>query len=260
MKIDFHSHVKISKNSMFMPEYFSEMVKEASDAGLDALAMTEHFNTRKFQDIYDYLDEHYAYVDGYYNVEGLKLFPGMEVDVKEVGHILIIGDKNEILAIRNRLDSHTEKEHFIQFADLMDIADEYNVLRIGAHPFRESTPLHHIDKEQLKRLDALDLNGKDLYSYSNEAYVEKLTSFAESLELPIVGGSDTHQFLQYGCIYNTFETNCNDVDELKRMITNGGYHTVISPNLHLKVKSATLVKKLIKNTINQEGYATIYAS
>ena len=45
----------------------------------------------------------------------------------------------------------------------MDWADEYNVLRIGAHPFHMSTPLHHLDDDILTRLDVFDMNGKDLY-------------------------------------------------------------------------------------------------
>ena len=66
MIIDFHSHVKISKKSNFMPDYFREMIVEAKQNGLTALVLTEHFNTIRFFDIYSFLDKHYSYVDGYY--------------------------------------------------------------------------------------------------------------------------------------------------------------------------------------------------
>src|SRR5690625_4986832 len=153
MKIDFHSHVKISKKSQFMPFYFEEMMREARDSGLEAVAMTEHFNTERLDDVYDYLDAHHPYEHGYYLIDGLRLFPGVEVYVKEIGHILLIGDRSDILEIRSILEDHTHPETFIPFRQLLDLADDYDLLKIGAHAFRESTPLYHHDPNQLKRLD-----------------------------------------------------------------------------------------------------------
>lgn len=252
MNIDFHNHVKISKKTDFSSEYFKEMMKEAKVAGLTALAMTEHFNTRRFMDIYTFLDKHYPYEQGYYAVEGIKLFPGIEVDVKEVGHILLIGKREDIIAIRGLLEGNTKEECFISFDDLMDIAEQYAVLKIGAHPFRESTPLHHLKVEQLRRLDALDLNGKDLHSQGIDIYKEKLSNFAENLQLPIVGGSDTHHFLQYGCVYNELAVECDTVEDLKDVIVSGQYRVHTSPDLHLKVKAATLTKKWMKRVLEEK--------
>ena len=252
MKIDFHSHVKISKKTQFMKEYFQEMMSEAKMAGLTAICMTEHFNTKRFFDIYEYLDKQYPYENGYYNIEGFKLFPGIEVDVKEVGHILLIGDRQAILSIRRLLEQHTQEDLFIPFDELMDIAEQHNVLKIGAHAFRESTPLYHLKEAQLKRLDALDLNGKDLYSQGVEIYKQKLVAFAEKLDLPYVGGSDTHQFLQYGCIINELGENCNTVEDLKASICSGNYQVTISKDLPLKVKAATLTKKWMKKALEEE--------
>lgn len=253
MKIDFHSHVKISKKSTFMPAYFKEMMYEAKLIGLDAVAMTEHFNTERFYDIYNYLERNYKYEHGYYLVDGLKLFPGIEVDVKEIGHILLIGDRNDIAEIRASLEYHIDPESFISFNDLLDLAEAYQVLKIGAHAFRETTPLHQHDPEQLRRLDALDLNGKDLYTYGTEAYFKKIRRFADEIGLPIVAGSDTHQFLQYGSVYNDFQRDCKTVTELKTQIINENYQIEISPSLDLKVKSAALVKKLLKKMLNKNG-------
>jgi len=252
MKIDFHSHVKISKKSMFMPDYFKEMMKEARAIGLNAVAMTEHFNTTRFYDIYDYLDQHYSYQQGYYDVEGFKLFPGIEVDIKETGHILLIGDREDVIEIRSHLESHLLEEHFIPFNQLMDLADGYPVLKIGAHPFRESTPLYHLSKEQLHRLDAFDLNGKDLYAQGVEEYISKLNSFAKEIGLPVVGGSDTHQYFQYGSVYNELNMECNTVADLQKCIIAGDYQIHTSEDLYLKVKAATVVKKLLKQVLLQE--------
>ncbi|UFT99624.1 PHP domain-containing protein [Radiobacillus kanasensis] len=249
MNIDFHSHVKISKKSTFMPDYFKEMMKEAKDNGLTALAMTEHFNTSRFTDIYDYLEETYTYEHGYYDINGLKLFPGMEVDIKETGHILLIGDRLDILQVREALDAHTEKESFVPFDELMKMTAPYNLLKIGAHPFRESTPLYHLKDEQLNQLDAFDLNGKDLYAQGVQHYQSKMREFSERLSRPVVGGSDTHQFFQYGCVYNEFEEDCQNVDDLKRCIHNRTYNVTVSQDLSLKVRAAIVVKELLKKQL-----------
>ncbi len=252
MIIDFHSHVKISKKSSFMPDYLREMMGEAKQNGLTALALTEHFNTIRFFDIYTFLDEHYRYIDGYYDVDGLKLFPGVEVDVQEVGHILLIGDRKKVCSIREQLSAHLEEEHFIPFDLLMDLADQYNVLTIGAHPYRDSTPLaQNVSKAQLKRLDALDLNGKDLYAKGVKACQQELLALADEIGLPVVGGSDTHQFLQYGSIVNEFDHDCRNSDELKQAILQKKYRMKISDQLPLKVKSATLVKKYMKKYLQE---------
>ena len=164
MKIDFHTHGKISKKVSFSLEYFTEMVHAAKKNGLDAIALTEHFNTHQFMDVYDTLDKEFPYVYDYYEVNGVKVFPGMEVDIKEKGHILFIGRRENIRGLRMKLNPYTEKNHFIPFHALLEEASEFHFLKIGAHPFRDSTPLHHIERELLTRLDAFDLNGKDLYS------------------------------------------------------------------------------------------------
>lgn len=94
---------------------------EAKANGLQAVALTEHFNTSNFFAMYDALDQTYPYNGHYYDVNGLKLFPGMEVDIAETGHILLIGLKENVLAVRALLDEHTQEGNFIPFKQLLDI-------------------------------------------------------------------------------------------------------------------------------------------
>ena len=193
MKIDFHTHGKISKKVSFSLDYFMEMVNSAKDNGLDAFALTEHFNTHQFSDVYDTLDKEFPYVDDYYEVNGVKVFPGMEVDIKETGHILFVGRREDIRGLHMKLTPYLDKDHFIPFHLLLEEASEFNFIKIGAHPFRDSTPLHHLERALLSRLDAFDLNGKDLFKQGISVAKEKVFPFAEELGLPVVGGSDTHQ-------------------------------------------------------------------
>ena len=181
MKIDFHTHGKLSKKVTFSLEYFKEMVDAAKENGLDAIALTEHFNTHQFMDVYDTLDKEFPYIYDYYDVNGVKVFPGMEVDIQEKGHILFIGSRINIRALRQKLNAYTEKNHFISFGTLLEEASEFEFLKIGAHPFRDSTPLHHLERELLMKLDAFDLNGKDLYKQGIRENSEKVFPFAEML-------------------------------------------------------------------------------
>lgn len=251
MNIDFHTHGKLSKKVNFSMEYFLEMVKEAKRIGLNAIALTEHFNTHRFCDVYDTLDKEFPYLHGYYDVNGLKVFPGIEVDIKETGHILFVGERKDILELSNKLKFHTEKNNFIEFKELLKITTEYNFLKIGAHPFRESTPLHHIETDLLRKLDAFDLNGKDLNEQGITVNSEKVYAFADMLGLPVIGGSDTHQYQQYGCIVNNLDVDCNTVDEIKQLISEGRYQIDISPDLKIKVEAAIKMKKLLKERLEK---------
>ena len=53
MNFDFHTHAKLSKKVDFSLTYFEEMVHQALEAGLDGIALTEHFNTKNFHEVYE---------------------------------------------------------------------------------------------------------------------------------------------------------------------------------------------------------------
>lgn len=246
MNFDFHTHGKLSKKVEFSLDYFKSMVKTAKENGLDGFALTEHFNTRNFFDVYNTLDETYSYEQGYYLVDGVKVFPGMEVDIQEVGHILIVADRTTIREIRTLLDPFVSKENFIKFAQLFELVAPFEILIMGAHPYRKSTPLYELDPVLLSKLDAFDLNGKDLYSMGIDENSQLVYQFAQGLNKPVVGGSDTHHKLQYGCIYNELEMECNTVNDLKNVILNGTYKIHISEDLSEKVQNATEQKAMEK--------------
>ena len=246
MNFDFHTHGKLSKKVEFSLDYFKNMVKAAKENGLDGFALTEHFNTRNFFDVYNTLDEVYPYEKGYYLVDGIKVFPGMEVDIQESGHILMVADRMTIREIRTLLAPYAQKGSFIQFAQLFELVAPFEILIMGAHPYRESTPLHELNPVLLSKLDAFDLNGKDLYSMGIEENSHLVYQFAKRLNKPVVGGSDTHHPYQYGCIVTKLKKECNTVSELKDIILNGDYSIHISESLPEKVQDATKQKAIEK--------------
>lgn len=249
MRIDFHTHMKLSKKAPFDLAFVKEMASEAKKAGLDAICLTEHFNTLRFDEVYEQFDRHFPYVDHYYDVNGLKVFPGVEVDIQETGHILLVGTRESVLQLHHHLKEHKTADSFISFRQLLNVADLYNMLKIGAHAFRKSTPLHHLSEDLLERLDALDLNGKDLHANGIAETKDAITQLANHLHLPVVAGSDTHHHFQYGCTYNESTMDVQSIADLKRMIRTGAYRLAISPCLHDKVKAASAIKKLLKSQI-----------
>jgi hypothetical protein len=240
MFIDFHTHTKLSKKTDFSLSYFYRMIGAARKAGLHATALTEHFNTRNFHEIYDTLDRELPYRDHYYDVDGFRVFCGIEMDIREKGHILLIGERSEIRAIQQKFAHNKDKDTFPHGQDLFDFADRYNVLKIGAHPTRRSTPLTHLDPALLNRLEFLDLNGRETRTRA------ELEAFAQKLGKPIVAGSDSHHPIQFGSVRNNFHRDCRTIDDIRRCVHEGLYSIEVSPIIGLKVSAAKMIKRTIK--------------
>ncbi len=129
MRLDVHTHGKLAKKLPFSTTYTDWLFGEARRAGLDALCLTEHFNTLQFADVYGYIASVSRRTGDALELEnGLKIFPGMETDVAEGGHILSVGPLEAILELNRRLEPHKEKGNFMPFAQLMDLFEQYPVL------------------------------------------------------------------------------------------------------------------------------------
>ena len=92
MYIDFHTHGKLAKKLPFSTIYTDWLFGEAKDSGLDAICLTEHFNTLQFEQMYKYIMESTVRdKDTLVAENGLRIFTGMETDIEEGGHILCVG-------------------------------------------------------------------------------------------------------------------------------------------------------------------------
>ncbi|TSB47411.1 PHP-associated domain-containing protein [Alkalicoccobacillus porphyridii] len=257
MRIDFHTHGKWTKQTEFSLPYFEEMIENARDAGLNATALTEHFNTHHFYDVMQTLDAKYPYIGDHYDVDGFKIFTGIEIDVKEGGHILFIGPRTSIQDIRSKLDDYTEKNHFIPFSELMKLAKGHPLLKIGAHPLRDSNPLTELNLEQLSQLDAFDLNGRDLFRQGFEQTQINVAKFAENVGKPVVCGSDTHLPIQFGAVFNDFDQDCQTALELKAAIKERAYRVGISPVLKTRVGAADMLKEVWKKNKDNHSLTSV---
>src|SRR5699024_1373245 len=133
MQIDFHTHANLSKEINISFEDFKKKMNEAKANGLTALAITEHFNAANIIEFYEMLQAEYPYEKDYYKIEGMKIFCGLEVDVKENGHFLIIGSRDDIWTIAHLLIPYRDKDAFIQVKELIILTFYFTVLYIVVH-------------------------------------------------------------------------------------------------------------------------------
>lgn len=246
MKLDFHTHGKLAKRLPFSTQYTDWLFDEAKNAGLDALCLTEHFNTLQFDELYGYLTyKSKREGDTLLLENGLRIFPGMETDIAEGGHVLTLGTVETIMELNQRLAPHKVPGNFLSFEKLMDLFREFDVLVGAAHPYRTGGHIPELPLEQLSRLDFLDLNGKD--AAENRERTEQSTyALGKQLKKPVVGGSDTHQAAQYGCIYTDFDKDILTIPELYRQMRASHYQIIISEKAPFQVKTACVLKRSLK--------------
>lgn len=245
MYVDFHTHGKLAKYLPFSVDYTNWLLQEARESGLDALCLTEHFNTQGFDEVYGYIASHGTPQGDAFAFNGLKVFPGMETDIAEGGHVLSIGPMEAIRELNRRLEPYKEKGHFLPFAELVRLFDEYPLLVGAGHPFRDGGHIPELPPELLARFDFLDLNGKDIAEDRQRA--EALTyGLGQQLQIPVVAGSDTHQAVQYGCIRTCFQGEFDTVAALGEEMKAGRYSITVHPEAAFKVKTAGLLKRSLK--------------
>ncbi len=235
MQIDFHTHGRLTKKNEYEEAYFLSMVDAALESSLDALVLSEHFNTTHYYTMYEEMERAFVYEKGHYLIHGLKVFMGLEVDVEKV---------------RQALDGHTEPGQFVTLEQLLDLADAHDCLKIAAHPFR--TP-HHLaytqDKAQLARFDALDLNATDIFTRDYETVYGEVSELARELGIVVVTGSDSHYPIQLGSNRTILPGDPNTASELRDLLRTGQFETQVSAILDIKVFAAKTTKAHIKSQL-----------
>lgn len=252
MKIDFHTHGKLAKKLPFSRIYTDWLFGEAKQAGLDAICLTEHFNTLGFDQVYGYIAENFQRDGDTFLAEGLWIFPGMETDIAEGGHVLTVGKMEDILELNRRLEPYKEKGSFLPFRELLGLLREYPVMIGAGHPYREGGHIPELSRELLEQFDFLDLNGKDL-ALDKEETERLVYGLGQELGIPVVSGSDTHQAFQYGCVCTRFARSISTVEGLKQAIADGRYEIQISGNISFQVKTAGILKAALKEIHNLGG-------
>lgn len=239
-RIDTHSHPKISKHFAFNPISVTRMAAMARRVGLDALCLTEHFHAREYWEIPCHLENSFPCVRGVFWTDGIALIPGAEVNIREGAHVIVLGEVAELrrldAAFPQRLSDHYEPT----LREFLDVTDDFDIARIGAHMFRRCKELGKFAAVDLRRLHALEVNGKD---FGTEVM---LLVQARALGLPIVGGSDAHHWLQTGVRHTLVHTDDLSMHSVIKTIREGLTGFATSPYTPLRVKAAKSLKNITK--------------
>lgn len=245
MTFDIHYHTILTKKLPFAMDYFIHSMGAAHRAGLEALVITDHADSLDFDRIRQEIAGRFERRGDAFLVEGVMVFPGIEVEVAEGGHILVAAPAREIDELYGRLAGKLERETAPAAAELVGIADDYDRLLVYAHPFRPTREIANIPAELHARFDALDLNGKDLYEHG-AAMKEQVLAYGEKLGIPVLAGSDTHHYLQAGCVRNRAHGRFSTVAELRDIARNRRFTVEVDSCHAIRVEAAQTVKHLLK--------------
>lgn len=239
-RIDTHTHPKISKHLTFNPVRVSRMVRMARRVGLDGIALTEHFHGVGYWDVYERLLDIYPTERGVFWNEGLAIVPGGELNIREGAHVIVLGEVDELRRLDRAFPAPLSEGYEPLLREFLDVSDDFELVRIGAHMFRAGKELLKFAVTDLRRLHALEVNGKD---FGTETM---LLVHARALGLPVVGGSDAHHWLQLGVRYTCLHTDELGVNAVIKTVKEGltGYGT--SPYTPLRVKTAKALKRARK--------------
>jgi len=177
MRLDLHIHSEYSPDSRSSIE---AILKQAQEAGLDGIAITDHNSLQSF-----FVASKLAEDLGL----DLIIVPGAEISTSE-GHLIALGTLNLVPSGLSAVDT-------------IEHAHDNGGIAVAPHPyafFRQG-----IRNLQAKRLDAVETyNSKHLFGFSN--YLANRS--ARKLNLGVTGGSDSHKVETIGFGYT--EVNIAD--------------------------------------------------
>lgn len=161
--------------------------------GLTGLALTEHIHANGFWSMHDFLQTKHKYEDGYYDLDGFKMFSGCEVTVGERVDFIVVCQIDEVQSLDNAFSPKLSESHFPAAMDFLREARRRNLIVISAHPFRPEKKTAKLPLDRVfSQVHAVEVNGRD---HGTEYDV---ASLAREYSLPVSGGSDAHYYLQVG--------------------------------------------------------------
>src|SRR5262249_49347632 len=228
------------KHFKFDPRSVQRMVRMAGRVGLDGLALTEHFHATDFWEVHEHLERTYPSEGGVFWAGDLALIPGAEVNIREGAHVIVLGEVAELRRLDESFPQRLSEHYEPTLREFLDVTDDFEVVRIGAHMFRRAKELGKFAAADLRRLHALEINGKD---FGTEVM---LLAQARALNLPIVGGSDAHHWLQTGVRHTLMHIDDISIPAVIKGIKEGLTGFSAAPYTPLRVKTAKSLKSIRK--------------
>lgn len=151
--------------------------------GIDAVALTNHDYYSDFDPVLD----------------RPQFIPGVEISTTD-GHALVVGPDPPARTTPGQLTPEA----------VVTMAHEADCAAIIPHPYRRSSV-----RDSGTDFDAVEVNGK------HPRNVEHVRNLADSLDLPIVGGSDAHYPFEAGRAYTAIDTPDLTPESVVEAIRNG---------------------------------------
>jgi predicted metal-dependent phosphoesterase TrpH len=186
MKVDMHVHTVYSGDSC---NSLQDILGGCRRAGLDGVVVLDHNSLRGAREAMAMKTD-------------ILVIPGVEVSSAE-GHILAFNVNEEIP--RDRTVEET-----------IDLIHVQGGVAVAAHPYRVWSGL---GKKNIigKRFDGIESqNGRSTRSGNHKA-----VKLAESMKMPLTGGSDSHEPETIGRSYTIFPDDCSDGDRALKALLAG---------------------------------------
>lgn len=195
LSVELHAHSSLSYDGRDAVE---KLLARAADAGLDALAVTDHDELAASLQACELAPEY-----------GLLGIPGMEV-TSAAGHVLALGIETEIPA-------------GLPFETTLDRIHEQGGVAVVPHPFQESRSgvMANVSRAELARADAIEVyNSRLLTGRANR----QARTFAREHGIPQTAGSDAHISEMVGRAVTLVETDERSVPAILDALRDGRTH------------------------------------
>lgn len=195
-KYDCHIHTK--EGSIDGVISIVDVIKQLKDKEYDGMIVTDHNSYKGYKYYKDNLDN----LD-----DDFIVIKGIEYDTSDAGHMLIVmpsGSNLNILTCRG-----------LSLNKLIEIVHTYGGVIGVAHPYHErflafgKTGKYKYNQDILNKIDFIEGLNTTEYKEDNK----KAQDLAKKYNLPITGGSDSHNEKSLGHGYTLFDNKLNNEDD-----------------------------------------------
>lgn len=220
MKIDLHVHTSEISNCGRLT--CSEVVRLYSQAGYDAIVITNHFSRQEFSTFTGKggTDFHKSYFDTIRLAEaegkkhGLLVLGGMELRFDDSSNDYLVFGMTEELC------RDMEKIFSMRPADFSLFAQEHGLLFYQAHPFRNGMKV--VDPKLLFGIEICNTHPR------HDSRNDIAAAWAEKYSLHQIGGSDCHQIQDVGSSFITTDQPLENSSDLLHILKNDLYTIGVS--------------------------------
>ena len=249
MRIDTHTHVLLTKTSSFEWEDVILHFDVARAHALDVVCLTEHLDAKEFNRLYSgiFIENRLrAQVidDGIIQLpNGLIVASGTEVPLKGGGEVGLCTNM-KLLNCLEKQNGYYDLESLLSF--LYNSNTSYSL--IGNHLCNPKKWIANIEKYK-DSIDAIEILSK--YRHLKDEY----ENLSKLLDKPLVSGSDSHTWVQFGLSYTDVEIEKFSILDFKKAIRNRDFKIYMDENTEKMIKVSELLRENLKSKINERKAA-----